>query len=446
MTETTSVTAREPVAALAANETAALATDETAALATNEAAAPATRGTAAPGAAETATPAVGGSVTPAVRGTVALVVARGGQLPPGGAEAAAEAGGRVVVVGSGAAEAAGALHRATGGGPATEVWWADTGPGLRAGALAASLAPLLAAADLVVLPASADGRDLAPRLAAALDAPLLAGAVAVRCAADPLGSTGTGQPDEVRAELSRIDGRLLVTAVCPAPAVATLLPGARSVYGGTLDTAATIPAQSAGGPVAVTLAAPPAGVLDVEVLEVLEPDPATMDLGEARRVLGGGAGLVARTGALGGVAPAAAFELLAGVAAALGASAGATRVITDAGWMGYDRQIGTTGVTLDPELYLAFGVSGASQHTGGLGAPRHVVSVNTDPSAPMTAMAGLGLVTDAGGLLVELARRLGVPLPAGLDATAPQAAAVPGNAAVPTPAGVPDPREEATSA
>ena len=85
---------------------------------------------------------------------------------------------------------------------------------------------------------------------------------------------------------------------------------------------------------------------------------------------------------------------------------------TDAGWIGYERQIGTTGVAIDPELYVAFGISGASQHVGGLGAPRHVVSVNTDQSSPMTAMADLGLVTDAGALLRELARRLGVEIPA----------------------------------
>ncbi|WP_232794011.1 mycofactocin-associated electron transfer flavoprotein alpha subunit [Pseudofrankia saprophytica] len=365
---------------------------------------------------------------PTVGGTVAVVVARGGQVPPGGAEAVAEAGGRVLVVGSGAAEAAMTLHHATGGGPAAEVWWADTGPGLRVGALAASLAPLLAGADLVVLPASADGRDLAPRLAAELAVPLLAGAVQVGLAGD----------GEVRAELARVDGRLLVAATCAVPAVATLLPGARSVYGGSAEPARIPQQTSAGtrGPVEVVLPAAPDGVVDVEVVEVLEPDPATMDLGEARRVLGGGAGLVARDGGLAGVEPAAAFTLLAGVATALGASAGATRVVTDAGWMGYERQIGTTGITLDPELYIAFGVSGASQHTGGLGAPRHLVSVNTDPSCPMTAMADLGLVTDAGELLVELARRLGVHVPAG----APVPAGPPASPA----ADVPDPRGETT--
>jgi electron transfer flavoprotein alpha subunit len=65
-------------------------------------------------------------------------------------------------------------------------------------------------------------------------------------------------------------------------------------------------------------------------------------------------------------------------------------------------------VSISPDLYLAFGVAGASQHTGGLGNPKHVVSVNTDPSCPMTAMADLGLVTDARALLNELADRLGV--------------------------------------
>ena len=150
-----------------------------------------------------------------------------------------------------------------------------------------------------------------------------------------------------------------------------------------------------------------------EVTAVLPPDPRTMDLADAVRVLAGGAGLVAGCDDR---QAAAVFDLLGQVAAALGASAGATRVATDAGWTGYERQIGTTGVTIDPELYIAFGVSGATQHVGGLGSPRHIISVNTDPSCPMTAMADLGLVTDARGLLVELGRRLGVTAPtSGVD-------------------------------
>ncbi|MEP7026924.1 MAG: FAD-binding protein, partial [Actinomycetota bacterium] len=99
------------------------------------------------------------------------------------------------------------------------------------------------------------------------------------------------------------------------------------------------------------------------------------------------------------------------VAAAVGASAGATRVATDAGWIGHDRQIGTTGVSVRPRLYVAFGVSGATQHTGGLGVPEHIASINTDAHCPMTAMSSLGIVADARGTLVELAGMLGVEVP-----------------------------------
>jgi electron transfer flavoprotein alpha subunit len=317
---------------------------------------------------------------------LAVVVARSGQLPRGGDETVAEAGGLALVVGSGAEVAADALTSAE------QSWWCDTGPGLRPGSLASTLAAMLTEVPLVLLPASADGRDLAPRLAAALDRPLLAQAVEVTMT--DRGGTSDATAPAIVAQLSRLDDRILIPVRVEGPAVATLVPGVRTVAPVT----AAKPSQP------VELADPVEPALDPEVLEVLEPDPATMDLSEAHRVLTGGAGLVGGHG--GDDAARALFDLLGTVAGALGASAGATRVATDAGWIGYERQIGTTGVTIDPELYVAFGVSGATQHTGGIGAPRHIVSVNTDPSCPMTAMADLGLVTDAGDLLVALARRL----------------------------------------
>ncbi len=125
---------------------------------------------------------------------------------------------------------------------------------------------------------------------------------------------------------------------------------------------------------------------------------ATMDLAEAPRILGGGAGL-------GGADD---FALLTDVAAALGASMGATRVVTDAGWVGHERQIGTTGVVVDPRLYVAFGISGAVQHTSGLGDPQHMVSVNLDPHCPMMALADLAVVADASAVLRALAGQLGL--------------------------------------
>jgi electron transfer flavoprotein alpha subunit len=145
---------------------------------------------------------------------------------------------------------------------------------------------------------------------------------------------------------------------------------------------------------------------------LVEPDPATMDLSDAKRIVAGGAGLAARAG--GDDRAVAVFELLSAVAAAIGGAAGVTRVVSDAGWVTHERQIGTTGVTVRPDLYIAFGISGASQHLGGIEAARHVISVNTDPFCPMTRMADLGLVADAPAVLAELARRLGVTVPAGL--------------------------------
>ena len=100
-------------------------------------------------------------------------------------------------------------------------------------------------------------------------------------------------------------------------------------------------------------------------------------------------------------------EQLGRVGAAIGASLGGTRVASDAGWIPFERQIGTTGVAVNPRLYLAFAISGATQHTSGLGNPDHIISVNTDASCPMMTMANLAIVADANATLDALEQRLG---------------------------------------
>jgi electron transfer flavoprotein alpha subunit len=333
-------------------------------------------------------------------GSVAVVVARDGRLPVGAAEAVAEADGRVIVVGTGTEQAARCL---TG---VVHARWAETGPGFRPGALARALAPVVAPEALVVLPASPDGRDLAPRLAAATGRPLVARALTADA-----GDGDDGTPG-VWTTVARVDDRVLVPVDVVGPAIVTLVVGGRRDAHG-------VGAPSDAVVEALVLAADDDDPAEPELLELLAPDLHTMDLVDATRVLAGGAGLVA---GLDDRHATERFTLLTTVAAALGGSAGATRVATDAGWTGYERQIGTTGVTVDPDLYVALGVSGAAQHTGGLGAPRHVVSVNIDPSCPMTAMADLGLVTDAGALLDELAERLGVARGDGAGTPAPEVA------------------------
>jgi electron transfer flavoprotein alpha subunit len=293
---------------------------------------------------------------------LAVIVVRDGVLPAGADECVAEAGGRVMLCGSGTEAAAKQLVAAI------EVRCAELGS-FAVGTWARAFADELANERVVLLPASADGRDLAPRLAHALGRPLLAGAVAV---------------DAHRVVLVRGGGLLSETRLIDGDVVATLEPGVRGVE--TLAVSPTID----------RLDIPLESGHDAAILELIPPDPATVDLAEAARIAAGGAGL-------GGPES---FEVLQRVAVALGASYGASRVAADAGWVPQDRFIGTTGVAVDPELYIAFGISGAVQHVSGLGQPAHIVAVNTDASAPMMAMADLAIETDARALLDELARRL----------------------------------------
>jgi electron transfer flavoprotein alpha subunit len=172
----------------------------------------------------------------------------------------------------------------------------------------------------------------------------------------------------------------------PTLIVATLEPGVRGVEPRGLTAAKTTSALDL--KIAVT-------ERDAEVVEVLPPDPATMDLAEAARIVAGGAGI-------GG--PDAFVTLRRGPGRVPRNQPGGRR-----------RRLGPPGPfhrhdgrQRDAKLYIALGISGAVQHTSGLGDPEHIVAVNTDASAPMMAMADLAIVTDARALLDELAARLGL--------------------------------------
>jgi electron transfer flavoprotein alpha subunit len=295
---------------------------------------------------------------------IALVPIRHGVLPAGAEETVAECDGLALFAGSGVSD----LELDGIAVTAHLVELGDVEFGRWADALPAVLASITGGvATAVVLPHCPDGRDLAPRLAATLDVPLLAGATTVT-------------PHRVR--LARRGGLELHEHHPIGPFVATLQPGVRG-------------AQHFGDDVTVTVhaaASPTLQVHDAHVVEVLPPDVRTMDLSEARRIIGGGAGLDSE----------ARFAQLDAFAEQIGGVMGATRVITDRGWVHHDRQIGTTGVVVDPVLYLSFGVSGAVQHTSGLGAPDHIISVNTDPHCPMMAMSDLAIVSDANATLDAL--------------------------------------------
>lgn len=302
---------------------------------------------------------------------IAIVPVRQGRLPGGGAETIAEAGGRAILIGSGTAEAAAGLRL----GPLdlTCLETEDFTPSAWAQALAGRMnvpdsKGRQKGQNVILLPASPDGRDLGPHLAYRLGWAFYAGAVAV---------------SEDRVTLMRADGRIGADYVIDRPSVVTLLPGVRGVEAGEPATVPQIERLKM-------------GPSPVEHVAVLEPDPQTVALSEAGRIVAGGQGL----------GSADAFALLAMVAQSIMAAVGGTRVAVDRAWLPAERQIGVTGASVAPDLYLAFGISGAVQHIAGLVNPTHTIAVNLDAHCPMMGLADLAIVADAPAVLEQLRSRL----------------------------------------
>ena len=215
-----------------------------------------------------------------------------------------------------------------------------------------------------VFSASAQGRDLAPRVAARLGVPLASDLVSFEVAGGAL----TGR------HFLNIGKVVATVTVNAQPAVLTLRPGAVQ------------PAQSAGaGRVEAAQPGADPGASRVRVTQTIQGNKGRPDLGEAPVIVSGGRGLKAPEN----------FKLVEELADAFGnAAVGATRAVTDEGWRPHSDQIGQTGRTVSPQLYVAVGISGAIQHLAGMRTSRTIVAINKDKEAPIFKVADYGVVGD----------------------------------------------------
>ncbi len=161
----------------------------------------------------------------------------------------------------------------------------------------------------------------------------------------------------------------------------------------------TPPPRGDGGTPRVERWQPPADLLegpDAETLGLMMVAEDTADLAEAEVLVAGGRGMGGPEG----------FDMLWELADLVGGEVAASRAAVDAGWAPYARQVGQTGKTVQPDLYLAVGISGAVQHRAGMQSSGCIIAVNVDPDAPIFQIADYGVVGDYREALPELIRLL----------------------------------------
>ncbi len=227
----------------------------------------------------------------------------------------------------------------------------------------------------IVFAASATGKDLAPRVAAKLG-------VSVAADLTDLGTDGAGL---VVTRPVYAGKALLKVKVMSQPAVLSLRPNVftpveRSKAGAAETVAVNVPAGR------------------VTVREIKAAPAGTLDVAEAQVIISGGRGLKEPAN----------FKVLEELARAFGgqAAVGASRAVVDAGWRAHADQVGQTGKTVSPSLYIAVGISGAIQHLAGMRTSKVIVAINKDKDAPIFKVADYGVVGDLFEIVPKLTEEI----------------------------------------
>jgi electron transfer flavoprotein alpha subunit len=217
-------------------------------------------------------------------------------------------------------------------------------------------------ADVVLTGATLNGRDLAARVAAKLGR-----AYAADC------TDASAEDGAFVAKRPMYAGKVRATVRVPLPAVLSIRPGAWTLPAGAGEVKPTAIKADAGGE-----------KLKFARFEPTATSSRRVSLSEARVIVSGGRGLKGPEN----------WKMLEELADALGAATGASRAVTDAGWRPNEEQVGQTGKTVTPDLYIALGISGAIQHLAGMTSSKVIVAVNKDPDADIFKIADYGVVGD----------------------------------------------------
>ena len=243
-----------------------------------------------------------------------------------------------------------------------------------AGAIAALVGS--GAPDAILIPTSYDGRDIAGRLSARLDRPVLTNV------------TGLHDDGGLVTEHPVFGGTQTVKAHFTGAGPGIIVVRAKSFVAESVGGA---PASVVGAPVGDTGATDSAKIVTSHVEERTGPK-----LEEATVVVSGGRGL----------GEASQYALIEETAKLLHGAPGASRAIVDAGWVPYSHQVGQTGKTVKPTVYIACGISGATQHMVGMKGSKNIVAINKDPDAPIFQIADFGVVGDVHKVLPALIEAL----------------------------------------
>ena len=226
--------------------------------------------------------------------------------------------------------------------------------------------------------ATVNGRELSASVAAALDAGIAADCTEIEIANGKL-----------LARRPIYGGRLLesVEWAASAPAIASVRPRAYPDPGPGKGAAPEIVEEAAQlGPAS----------LDTEILSFREEEGETISLADANIIVSGGRGLQVPEN----------FSVVRELATELRAAVGASRAVVDAGWIPYPHQVGQTGKTVRPKLYIAVGISGAIQHLAGMKTAEIIIAINKDKNAPIFKIANYGFIGDALQILPALTKRI----------------------------------------